>query len=35
VSVGHFRKFIEASGYVPELVADGTGGYGYNANYDF
>jgi formylglycine-generating enzyme len=34
VSVGQFRKFIEASGYTPESVADGTGGYGYNANYD-
>ena len=34
VSVGQFGKFIEASGYTPESVADGTGGYGYNANYD-
>jgi formylglycine-generating enzyme len=34
VSVGQFRKFIEASGYTPESMADGTGGYGYNANYD-
>lgn len=34
VTVGQFKKFIEASGYVPESVADGTGGYGYNANYD-
>jgi formylglycine-generating enzyme required for sulfatase activity len=34
VSVAQFRKFIEASGYVTESVADGTGGYGYNANYD-
>ncbi len=34
VTVGQFRKFLEASGYIPESVADGTGGYGYNANYD-
>ena len=34
VTVGQFRKFLEASGYVPESVADGTGGYGYNAAYD-
>jgi formylglycine-generating enzyme required for sulfatase activity len=34
VSVAQFRKFIEASGYSPESVADGTGGYGYSANYD-
>jgi formylglycine-generating enzyme required for sulfatase activity len=30
VTVGQFRRFIEASGYVPESIADGTGGYGYN-----
>ena len=34
VTVGQFRQFIEASGYVPESVADGTGGYGYNPAYD-
>lgn len=30
VTVGQFRRFIAASGYVPESIADGTGGYGYN-----
>jgi formylglycine-generating enzyme len=34
VTVGQFRRFVEASGYVPESIADGTGGYGYNAAYD-
>lgn len=34
VTVGQFRKFIEASGYQPESIADGTGGYGYNRTYD-
>ncbi len=34
VTVGQFRQFIAASGYVPEAQADGTGGYGYNAAYD-
>ena len=34
VTVGQFRAFIEASGHVPESIADGTGGYGYNAAYD-
>ena len=34
VTVGQFRRFIEASGHVPESIADGTGGYGYNAAYD-
>ena len=29
VTVGEFAKFIEESGYVPESIADGTGGYGY------
>ena len=32
VTVGQFRKFIAASGYTPESIADGTGGYGYNAS---
>ncbi|WP_173024896.1 formylglycine-generating enzyme family protein [Acidovorax sp. SRB_14] len=34
VTVGQFRRFIEASGYRPESEADGTGGYGYNPGYD-
>ena len=34
VTVGQFRQFLTASGYVPESVADGTGGYGYNPAYD-
>ena len=34
VTVGQFRKFIVASGYTPESIADGTGGYGYNPAYD-
>lgn len=34
VTVGQFRRFVEVSGYVPESLADGTGGYGYNTEYD-
>lgn len=34
VTVGQFRRFVERSGYVPESVADGTGGYGWRADYD-
>ncbi len=34
VTVGQFRRFLAASGYQPESQADGTGGYGYNAQYD-
>jgi formylglycine-generating enzyme required for sulfatase activity len=34
VTVGQFAKFVALSGYVPESEADGTGGYGYNAEYD-
>ncbi|KQW03109.1 formylglycine-generating enzyme family protein [Rhizobacter sp. Root1221] len=34
VTVGQFRAFLERSGHVPESVADGTGGYGYNPVYD-
>ena len=34
VTVGQFRQFVQQSGYVPESIADGTGGYGYNARYD-
>ena len=33
VTVGQFRQFLQASGYVPESIADGTGGYGYNPQY--
>lgn len=33
VTVGQFRRFLQASGYVPESIADGTGGYGYNPQY--
>jgi len=33
VTVGQFRKFVQASGYVPESITDGTGGYGYNARH--
>ncbi len=34
VTVGQFRRFVQASGYRPESEADGTGGYGYNPGYD-
>ncbi|WP_186764688.1 formylglycine-generating enzyme family protein [Comamonas flocculans] len=34
VTVGQFRRFVQRSGYVPESVRDGTGGYGYNPAYD-
>ena len=34
VTVGQFRQFLERSGYVPESMADGTGGYGWRADYD-
>jgi sulfatase modifying factor 1 len=34
VTVGQFRRFLAASGHVPESVADGTGGYGFNPDYD-
>ena len=34
VTEGQIRKFLEASGYVPESIADGTGGYGCNPSYD-
>lgn len=34
VTVGQFQRFVEASGYQPEPEADGTGGYGYNPQYD-
>ena len=34
VTVGQFRAFLQRSGHVPESIADGTGGYGYNPGYD-
>ena len=34
VTVGQFRRFVERSGYVPESIADGTGGYGYDPAYE-
>ena len=34
VTVGQFRQFLQRSGHVPESIADGTGGYGYNPAYD-
>lgn len=34
VTVGQCRQFLQASGYRPESIADGTGGYGYNPTYD-
>ena len=34
VTVGQFRMFLAQSGYQPESVSDGTGGYGYNPQYD-
>ncbi|WAC06420.1 MAG: formylglycine-generating enzyme family protein [Thermodesulfobacteriota bacterium] len=34
VTVGQFKNFLAASGYIPESIADGTGGYGYNPAYD-
>lgn len=34
VTLGQFRQFVQQSGYVAESIADGTGGYGYNAQYD-
>jgi sulfatase modifying factor 1 len=34
ITVGQFRTFLQRSGHVPESVADGSGGYGYNPVYD-
>lgn len=34
VTVGQFRKFLDESGYRPESERDGTGGYGFNPDYD-
>jgi len=33
VTVGQFRRFVEASGYRSEAEADSTGGYGYDPDY--
>ena len=34
VTVGQFGQFLAKSGYQPESIADGTGGYGFNPAYD-
>ncbi|MEJ6005738.1 formylglycine-generating enzyme family protein [Paucibacter sp. AS339] len=34
VTVGQFKRFVQASGYVPDSIRDGTGGYGYRRDYD-
>ena len=34
VTVGQFRQFVQASDHIAESEADGTGGYGYNPDYD-
>lgn len=34
VTVEQFRRFLQESGHVPQSIADGTGGYGYNPRYD-
>ena len=34
VTRGQFERFLAVSGYKPESEADGTGGYGYNRDYD-
>ena len=34
VTVGQFRRFLALSGYQPESVADGTGGYGHDPAHD-
>ena len=34
VTVQQFKKYLELSGAVPESIADKTGGYGYNPEYD-
>lgn len=34
VTVGQFAKFLNESSYVPESIRDGSGGYGFDRNYD-
>ncbi|MBT9493808.1 MAG: formylglycine-generating enzyme family protein [Paucibacter sp.] len=34
VTRGQFRQFVNASGYVPESIQDGSGAYGYRLGYD-
>jgi sulfatase modifying factor 1 len=34
VTVGQFARFVTASGYQPESIRDGTGGYGFDPAYD-
>jgi formylglycine-generating enzyme len=34
ITVGQFARFVASSGYRPESIADGTGGYGFNPAYD-
>lgn len=34
LTIGQFKLFIKESGYVPESIRDGTGGYGFRAAYD-
>lgn len=34
VTVAQFAQFVAQSGYQPESIADGTGGYGYSAEHD-
>jgi len=34
VTVGQFQRFLQASGYVPESIRDGSGAYGFNPNYE-
>ena len=34
ITVAQFRRFIEASGHVPESEADGTGGFGFDPAHD-
>lgn len=34
VTVGQFRAFVGQSGYVPESIRDGSGGYGFDPRHD-
>ncbi len=34
VTVGQFARFIQLSGHQPESIVDGSGGYGFNPDYD-